>query len=340
MNLADILKLAGLTQQEPMSSLSSPGSSCNQHMNPDDMRTLVVKIEQPQLQPEQEMVATEEAEGSYANAPEEKEVGDTHNDFSFKGFGKRKRHTRDALGNYGDNPLEESKMFTEYTNFKEQELNEFWDEAGNWFKGKGYKTDQEISDQKAKANIRKSGQRRGTTSDSGGDSDELKNKGKFVGQSFGGSSGNTWTGKTSDPGEIHTIPGQQQKVRDQQASSKAPATDEIAKFRTATPRTQVVARSKPRQVVKPKLATSTSTLNPNVSPSTSVSQPAQVASPKPPVIQRGHEGEAAGRKAGLEAEKQRKQSSLKKHGGYDITLRPGADGYKSPLRRRQETNSS
>ena len=145
MNLADILKLAGLTQQEPMSSLSSPGSSCNQHMNPDDMRTLVVKIEQPQLQPEQEMVATEEAEGSYANAPEEKEVGDTHNDFSFKGFGKRKRHTRDALGNYGDNPLEESKMFTEYTTFKEQELNEFWDEAGNWFKGKGYKSDEELA---------------------------------------------------------------------------------------------------------------------------------------------------------------------------------------------------
>ena len=84
MNLADILKLAGLAQQEPMNSLSSPGSSCNQHMNPEDMRTLVVKIEQPQLQSEQEMVATEEAEGSYANAPEEKEVGvlenvkDTH----------------------------------------------------------------------------------------------------------------------------------------------------------------------------------------------------------------------------------------------------------------------
>jgi len=119
MNLADILKLAGLAQQDPMSSLSSPGSSCNQHMNPDDMRTLVIKIEQPQLQPEQEMVATEEAEGSYANAPEEKEVGDTHNDFSFKGFGKRKRHTRDALGNYGDNPLEESQLIAEYKNFKE-----------------------------------------------------------------------------------------------------------------------------------------------------------------------------------------------------------------------------
>lgn len=119
MNLADILKLAGLTQQEPMSSLSSPGSSCNQQMNSDDMRTLVVKIEQPQLQPEQEMVATEEAEGSYANAPDEKTVGDTHNDFSFKGFGKRKRHTRDALGNYGDNPLEESQLIAEYKNFKE-----------------------------------------------------------------------------------------------------------------------------------------------------------------------------------------------------------------------------
>ena len=51
MNLADILKLAGLAQQEPTNSLSTPGSSCNQHMNPDDMRTLVVKIEQPQLQP-------------------------------------------------------------------------------------------------------------------------------------------------------------------------------------------------------------------------------------------------------------------------------------------------
>jgi hypothetical protein len=114
-------------------------------MNPDDMRTLVVKIEQPQLQPEQEMVATEEAEGSYANAPEEKEVGDTHNDFSFKGFGKRKRHTRDALGNYGDNPLEESKMFTEYENFKEQKLNELWGEVGNWFKGKGYKSDEELA---------------------------------------------------------------------------------------------------------------------------------------------------------------------------------------------------
>ncbi len=123
MNLADILKLAGLAQQDTMNSLSSPGSSCNQHMNPDDMRTLVVKIEQPQLQPEQEMVATEEAEGSYANAPEEKEVGDTHNDFSFKGFGKRKRHTRDALGNYGDNPLEESKMFEMYKNFKLNEVN-------------------------------------------------------------------------------------------------------------------------------------------------------------------------------------------------------------------------
>ena len=123
MNLADILKLAGLAQQEPMNSLSSPGSSCNQHMNPEDMRTLVVKIEQPQLQPEQEMVATEEAEGSYANAPEEKEVGDTHNDFSFKGFGKRKRHTRDALSNYGDNPLEESNMFEMYKNFKLNEVN-------------------------------------------------------------------------------------------------------------------------------------------------------------------------------------------------------------------------
>jgi hypothetical protein len=121
MNLADILTLAGLSQQEPTNSLSTPGSSCNQHMNPDDMRTLVVKIEQPQ--PEQEMVATEEAEGSYANAPEEKEVGDTHNDFSFKGFGKRKRHTHDALGNYGDNPLEESNMFEMYKNFKLNEVN-------------------------------------------------------------------------------------------------------------------------------------------------------------------------------------------------------------------------
>jgi hypothetical protein len=95
------------------------------------------------------MVATEEAEGSYANAPEEKEVGDTHNDFSFKGFGKRKRHTRDALGNYGDNPLEESKMFTEYKNFKEQELNEFWNEFGNWVTGKGYKSDKELAADKA-----------------------------------------------------------------------------------------------------------------------------------------------------------------------------------------------
>ena len=121
MNLADILKLAGLDQQEPMSSLSSPGSSCNQHMNPEDMRTLVVKIEQPQ--PEQEMVATEEAEAKLANAPDEQEVGNTHDDFSFKGFGKRKRHTRDALGNYGDNPLEESNMFEMYKNFKLNEVN-------------------------------------------------------------------------------------------------------------------------------------------------------------------------------------------------------------------------
>ena len=119
MNLADILKLAGLDQQEPMSSLSSPGSSCNQHMNPEDMRTLVVKIEQPQ--PEQEMVATEEVEGSYANAPDEQEVGDTHDDFSFSGFGKRKRHTHDALGNYGDNPLDESQLIAEYENFKVNE---------------------------------------------------------------------------------------------------------------------------------------------------------------------------------------------------------------------------
>ena len=116
MNLADILKLAGVAQQDTMSSLSSPGSSCNQHMNPDDMRTLIVKIEQPQLQPEQEMVATEEAE--YANAPDEKEVGNTHDDFSFKGFGKRKRHTHDALGNYGDNPLAETQLIAEYENFK------------------------------------------------------------------------------------------------------------------------------------------------------------------------------------------------------------------------------
>ena len=116
MNLADILRLAGLDQQGPTSSLSLPGSSCNQHMNPNDMRTLVVKIEQPQ--PEQEMVATEEAEGSYANAPDEKEVGDTHDDFSFKGFGKRKRHTHDALGNYGDNPLAETQLIAEYENFK------------------------------------------------------------------------------------------------------------------------------------------------------------------------------------------------------------------------------
>ena len=117
MNLADILTLAGLSQQEPTNSLSTPGSSCNQHMNPDDMRTLVIKLEQPQ--PEQEMVATEEAEGSYANAPDEQEVGDTHDDFSFKGFGKRKRHTHDALGNYGDNPLDESQLIAEYKNFKE-----------------------------------------------------------------------------------------------------------------------------------------------------------------------------------------------------------------------------
>ena len=129
MNLADILKLAGLGQQDPMNSLSSPGSSCNQHMNPDDMRTLVVKIEQPQLQPEQEMVATEEAEGSYANVPDEREVGDTHDDFSFKGFGKRKRHTHDALGNYGDNPLEESNMFEMYKNFKLNEVN--WKSTGD-----------------------------------------------------------------------------------------------------------------------------------------------------------------------------------------------------------------
>jgi len=162
MNLADILKLAGLTQQEPTNSLSTPGSSCNQHMNPDDMRTLVVKIEQPQLQPEQEMVATEEAEGSYANAPEEKEVGDTHNDFSFKGFGKRKRHTRDALGNYGDNPLEESKMFEMYKNFKLDEaptdidakykelgLDQGDDPLGGWYDTMGM-SDQEIAAAKQK----------------------------------------------------------------------------------------------------------------------------------------------------------------------------------------------
>jgi len=118
MNLADILKLAGLTQQEPMNSLSTPGSSCNQHMNPDDMRTLVIKLERPQPEQEQEIVATEEVEDSYANVPDEREVGNTHDDFSFKGFGKRKRHTHDALGNYGDNPLEESKMFIEYSNYK------------------------------------------------------------------------------------------------------------------------------------------------------------------------------------------------------------------------------
>ena len=117
MNLADILTLAGLSQQEPSNSLSTPGASCNQHMNTDDMRTLIVKLERPQ-QPEEEMVATEEAEGSYANAPDETEVGNTHDDFSFKGFGKRKRHTRDALGNYGDNPLEESQLIAEYENFK------------------------------------------------------------------------------------------------------------------------------------------------------------------------------------------------------------------------------
>ena len=70
MNLADILTLAGLSQQEPSNSLSTPGASCNQHMNTDDMRTLIVKLERPQ-QPEEEMVATEEAEGSYANAPDE-----------------------------------------------------------------------------------------------------------------------------------------------------------------------------------------------------------------------------------------------------------------------------
>ena len=61
--------------------------------------------------------------------PEEKEVGDTHNDFSFKGFGKRKRHTRDALGNYGDNPLEESNMFEMYKNFKLNEVN--WKSTGD-----------------------------------------------------------------------------------------------------------------------------------------------------------------------------------------------------------------
>ena len=122
MNLADILKLAGLTQQEPMNSLSTPGSSCNQHMNPDDMRTLVIKLERPQPEQEQEIVATEEVEDSYANVPDEREVGNTHDDFSFKGFGKRKRHTHDALGNYGDNPLEESNMFEMYKNFKLNEV--------------------------------------------------------------------------------------------------------------------------------------------------------------------------------------------------------------------------
>jgi hypothetical protein len=69
------------------------------------------------------MIATEEAEGSYANVPDEREVGNTHTDFSFKGFGKRKRHTHDALGNYGDNPLEESNMFEMYKNFKLNEVN-------------------------------------------------------------------------------------------------------------------------------------------------------------------------------------------------------------------------
>ena len=158
MNLADILTLAGLSQQEPTNSLSTPGSSCNQHMNPDDMRTLVIKLERPQ--PEQEMVATEEAE--YANAPDEREVGDTHDDFSFKGFGKRKRHTRDALGNYGDNPLEESKMFKMYKNFKLDEaptdinakykelgLDQGDDPLGGWYDTMGM-SDQEIAAAKQK----------------------------------------------------------------------------------------------------------------------------------------------------------------------------------------------
>ena len=61
---------------------------------------------------------SEEAEAKLANAPDEQEVGNTHDDFSFSGFGKRKTHTRDAIGNYGDNPLAESQLIAEYENFK------------------------------------------------------------------------------------------------------------------------------------------------------------------------------------------------------------------------------
>tara|TARA_Y100001949_G_scaffold111301_1_gene94179 strand:- start:669 stop:2612 length:1944 start_codon:yes stop_codon:yes gene_type:complete len=172
------------------------------------------------------------------------DVVDTYDQYSYepaKNSGMQRR-----TNSYGDNPLREDELIKEYTEFKKMNLAE-WEltKPSTWFGG---------DDKKAPVNT-KPIQKRGTTSDAGGDSREIANKGKFVGQGFGGPKGNTFT-KTGDPNEIHTIPGQQQTVRDQNALSKAPATSEIEQHKKyADWKTKLAARRAERK--NPATATAT-----------------------------------------------------------------------------------
>ena len=158
------------------------------------------------------------------------DVVDTYDQYSYepaKNSGMQRR-----TNSYGDNPLREDELIKEYTEFKKMNLAEWeWSKPSTWFGG---------DDKKAPVNT-KPIQKRGTTSDAGGDSREIANKGKFVGQGFGGPKGNTFT-KTGDPNEIHTMPGQQQTVRDQNALSNAPDKNELRREYPATTQTATAGK--------------------------------------------------------------------------------------------------